>query len=252
MGARIFLAGDEHRARAIRQRRGSARRHRALRAERGLEAGQRLGGGVGTRRTVFAHRACLGDDRDDLIGEFACCLCGASLLLAFDREGFLLCAVDLIFGRDIFRRVAHAHIGGAALGEVRIGHRVEAHHRHPAHRFDTGADEHLARAELNLPGGDVDRAHRGAAETVDRHAADRQRQVGEQADKARDVEALLPFRKGASHDDVLDIGGVHAGPLDKAAHHLCREIIGPHPRQRALARRMKGGTGKTRNNHVSH
>ena len=76
-------------------------------------------------------------------------------------QGLLLIARHLIASRHVLRRLPHRHVGGRELlGEARIGQRIEAAHRHAAHRFDAAADECLARVELDRARRHVDRLHR--------------------------------------------------------------------------------------------
>ena len=75
----------------------------------------------------------------------------------------------------------------------------------PAHR-KAWPGVHLDRA-----GGHVDRLHGRAAEPVDRGARHIERQIGQETDQARHVQALLALREGAADDQVLDVGGIDAG-----------------------------------------
>jgi hypothetical protein len=50
---------------------------------------------------------------------------------------------------------------------------------------------------------------------IDRHAAGRDRQAAAQRDLACDVAAGRALGRGAAHDDVVDLGGVDAGALDR-------------------------------------
>nr|GFD39977.1 hypothetical protein [Tanacetum cinerariifolium] len=99
---------------------------------------------------------------------------------------------------------------------------------------------------------DVNRAHRRAAEAVHRHAADRQRQVGEQADHPRDVEALFTLGEGAAEDDVLDRRRIHLGLVEQPANHLRGEIVGADPGEIALAGKVEGRAGVAGDDDVGH
>ncbi len=98
----------------------------------------------------------------------------------------------------------------------------------------------------------MDAAHRRTAETVHGDATNAQRQVCQQADKTRNVEALLTFGKSAAHDDVFDIFRLHAGAIKQAANRVRCQIIGANFRQRAAIGRVEGGADVTRDNDVCH
>ena len=151
-------------------------------------------------------------------------------MLAAHRERLLLGSRDLPFASDILGSLAHADIGGGhRFHQRRVDQRIIAHHRDAAHAFDTGADENVPRAQRDLAGGEVDRLHGRATEPVDGDASDRQRQVCQQADQARDVKPLFSLRERTADDDVLDILGLHAGAGNQRPHHLRRQIVGTHP-----------------------
>ena len=248
-----FFRRDQHGGRTIGQRRGGARRHGAFLVEGRLQAGQNLLGRIGADQAVLGHIARLGVDRHDLVGQTTRGACLGGLLLAGDGELLLLGAGDLVLLRNILGGLAHAHIGSRPRGgEFGIGQRVIAAHRHAAHRLDPGADERLARADLDLAHGDMDGRHGRSAEAVHRHAADRERQVRQQADEARDVHPLLALGKGAAQDDVLDLRGIDAGPVDQATNHLRGQVIGTNPCERALASLGEGRAGIACDHDVGH
>ncbi len=173
--------------------------------------------------------------------------------MAFDCELFLALARDAVFAGKVLRRDAHRDIGlRIALDQAGIGHRVEAQHRHPAHRFDAGAEEGLAGAELDGARGDVDRLHRRAAEAVHRRPGDVERQVGEEADQAGDVEPLLALGEGAADDEVFEVADRNAGALDQPADDGGGKVVGPHPGERALAGEMEGRADIAGDHHVLH
>ena len=123
-----------------------------------------------------------------------------------DGELLLLLARDLVFLRDVLGGLAHRHVGALHLvRERRVRHRVEAHHRHPRHRFDAGADERLPGIHRDRARRQVDRLHRRPAEAVDRRAGHRLRQPRDHGDQARDIEALLALRERAAEHQVLDV-----------------------------------------------
>jgi hypothetical protein len=66
------------------------------------------------------------------------------------------------------------------------------------------------------------------------------RQADDHADEARNIEALLSFRKGAAQDQILDILRLHAGLFEQPLDHGCRQVVSRDLGQRALAGEMKG------------
>src|SRR5579859_5887745 len=133
VGAGIVFAGDQQGHGAIGQRRGSAGGDGAVLVEGQLEAGQPFGGGVGSDAEIGLDAA----DGDDLILQQAIGLRLGGAAMAFDGEGFLLGARNAPLLGDILGGLAHADISlGMLGGEFRMRHRVEAHHRDPAHALD--------------------------------------------------------------------------------------------------------------------
>ena len=176
----------------------------------------------------------------DLGREPAVVLRGGGFHMAGGGERVLAFARYLIAGGNVLRRLAHGDVClGHALGEVGMRYRIETGHGHPCHRFDSGADKGLARVHLDCAGGDVDGIHRRTAETVNCGTGDRNRQVGEETDQARDVEALFALRESASHDQVFDVGRIDAGPLQQTADNLGGHLVGAHLGERALVREVE-------------
>ena len=81
-----------------------------------------------------------------------------------------------------------------------------------AHGLDPGGDEHVALPGLDRVGGHADRLQARRAVAVDGDAGD-VAQPGQHGDDAGDVEARLPGRLAAAHDQVLDEGGIELGHL---------------------------------------
>jgi len=98
----------------------------------------------------------------------------------------------------------------------------------------------------------MDRLHGGAAEAVDGRAGDAQRQLGQKADQAGDVEALLTLGKGAADDQILDGRRIDLGALDQGCHDLGGQIVRTHAGQVALAGEMERGPGVARDHDGFH
>ena len=69
----------------------------------------------------------------------------------------------------------------------------------------------------------TDSLQTGTAETVDRHAAGRDRQAGTNGRLACDVVAGCAFRHRAAQDHILDVFGLHASAVDRMFDHVAAE-----------------------------
>ena len=73
------------------------------------------------------------------------------------------------------------------------------------------------------------------------HAAHRFRQARQQADEARDIQALLALGKGAAQDEILDILRLATPVLPtRPRDHLRGQIVRPHRASSPLLARVKG------------
>ena len=84
------------------------------------------------------------------------------------------------------------------------------------------------------------RAHRRAAEPVDRRAGDAVGEARRQRCPAADVAHPLVGRVHAAGDDVLDLIQRHADAFARALHRHAQQIVGPDVRQRAPVPRERG------------
>ena len=240
----VILGADQHRGRPVGQRRGGAGGHRAMLVERGLEVGERRLAGLRADAAVGLDRPAVAPDRHDLGRELASSLRRCGLAVAQGRERLLGATGDLILPGDVLGGHAHAVVGLGVVGDqLGARERVVAADRHPGHRFDPGADEHLAGVELDRARRHVDRLHRGAAEAVDRGAGDRDRQMREQCHQARHVHALLALGKRAADDHVLDVGGLDPASRNQRRDHLGGQLVRADFGQRALVREMERRAG---------
>jgi hypothetical protein len=98
----------------------------------------------------------------------------------------------------------------------------------------------------------VDRAHRRAAEAVDRHPAHRKRQIGEQPDHACNVQPLLALRKGAAEHHVLDQAEVDARAVEQPTDHLRGKVVRTDACQVALAGEVERRAGIARDHGLGH
>ena len=93
------------------------------------------------------------------------------------------------------------HLGGVGEGDV-------------AHVLDAAADGDVVDAGGDQRGGEVDGLLGRAALAVDGGGGGLDRKPGLEPGVAGDVDALLAELLHTAGDDVLDLGGLDAGPLD--------------------------------------
>ena len=153
---------------------------------------------------------------------------------------------------DLFKKNAGAYMGmGETAENVARDYQITRAEQ-DAFAVKSQDKAAAARADGVLADRDVDRARRRAAEAGDRRAADRQRQIGEQADHPRDVQALFALGEGAAEDDVLDFGGIDAGLVEQPANRLRREIVGADAGEVALAGKVERRAGVPGDDDVGH
>ena len=135
-------------------------------------------------------------------------------------------------------------LGG--LVEQRVlgaGQGVRAALGEPGNRLHAGGDERVAFAGLDRMEGHPDGLQRRRTVAVDGGA--RQEVVAQlDGDDAGHVEALLASGQAAAQDQVVDLVGVQLGYLvQRGAHHLGRQVVGPDADQRPFHGAPDGRTG---------
>ena len=129
---------------------------------------------------------------------------------------------------------ARSAVRSPALGEDRVRRGVAGSRAVAAHRLDAGGDEHVTLARLDGVGSHADRLQARRAVAVDGHAG-HVVEAAEHGDDAGDVEARLPRRLAAPHDEVLDLVARQLRHLiEQRADDLRRQVIGADRHQRAL------------------
>ncbi len=123
-------------------------------------------------------------------------------------------AVDLLCKRatgyfNWWRHRVHVHAPEALAGIV-----ADIKAQKPDHIALTG--DHALRRQ-----GDGLQAQ--GAKTVHRHAGDGDRTAGAQGHLARDVGASGTLGRGATHDDVVDLGGLNAGAGNGVLHGVAAQ-----------------------------
>jgi hypothetical protein len=203
----------------------------------GLERGQPLRGGVGPVAFVLLERDLLdarlarglvlhdllGRHGDDLGVEAARLLSGGGALLADQRVLVLRLARDVVARGDGFRGEDHRHVDvGLVLVEPLVVQpvRVEVLVLHEADRLQPARDDDGHLVDDHPLRRHRDRLHARGAEPVDGDAGGGHRQAGAQGGLPRDVLAGGAFGQRAAHDDVLDLTGLEAGPLDRFRDHV--------------------------------
>ena len=231
---RGIRASQQRDRRAVGERRGVARAHPAVRAERGLQRGQTLHRGFGPHALVFGRETpalgALDGDRDEVGLDLARRVRCGDLLLASHPEpvGTLLRerreAVVQTLGRV-------AHVEGLGVDELfgeepRV--RVDAlAHRVVAHVLDATGDADVVLTEADHRADRGDRRHRAGAHPVDREAGNAQRQTGEDGGGAAEREALVADLRGGCDGDIVDAVLRQVGvALEEPDHRLDDQVVG--------------------------
>ena len=271
-------AGDQHRARAIAQRRGVPGRHlRRVRLRR--KCGQLLGARVVADALVVLEGprglpAGRGDlDRLDLGGEPSRVARGRRLQLGAQREGVDLLACELVAVGDVLRRLDHLDVGVPGQ-QCRVRwaararpHRVEHEHRTARAEGRLALHQRPARTATStrLPPasptdeliaahgvGDRDRAgQRRGAEAVDGDRGNGIWKARRQRGPARHVAHALVRGIHAAGGDVLDAVELDPHPLAGRHHRLAEQVINAQMRQRAGVA-PDGGAHAAENESVGH
>ena len=111
---------------------------------------------------------------------------------------------------------------------------------HPAHRLDAGPDDDVHGSGHDGLGREVDGLLGRPALAVDGRPGHGVGEPGGQRRVAADVHGLLAHRHGATHDDVLDQGGVEVVALDQGLERRGGEVDGVPARQLAVAASHRG------------
>ena len=246
----------------------------AVGAEDRLELGDGLVGDAGARAVVGGDDGAVGQrDRRDLAGPEAV---GDGLLgevLRADAELVHLLAGDALEQRQVLGGLAHRDVDVRHDVRRRAGRPRRWHPRPPAEsRARLGVGEQRVvrvgpasrscpcanRDTVSTPARDEHVALAGL-DGVQRHAGGLQRRravAGHGACRAggrspaartttrRHVEALLAAGQAAAEHQVVDLRGVELRHLvQRGAHHLRGQVVGPDVLERALARTADGGAG---------
>ena len=149
------------------------------------------------------------------------------LLLGFHAVGVEVFAAQSLDGGVEVGGDTHVHRADRPDGG-RIGPQRAAigEQRHPRHRLHSTGHRHREVTGAQSGGGVGDGVDARGAEPVDRHPRDVLTPAGQQCGGACDVGALLVDLGGAAHDDVVDQGRVHTGPLDQGVLEVDQQVGG--------------------------
>ena len=205
--AEAFVTRDRAGAvRSRRSRRASARRSARSGCRSGLRPTRRRGAVL----RLLAERVELVAGDAELLGD---------PLGALELRGVLVVLPVLLVDRLADERV---------LRDARA-------HRHRAHHLDAARHGDVDHAGRDQGGRDVRRLLRRAALGVDGRRRRFEREAGLQPRGAGDVGGLHADLPDATADDLADLGGIDAGPIDQPALHLGEQVGRVHRRQPPVA-----------------
>ena len=195
-------------------------------------------GGAGPNAFVLAAGHLLGhqahelvghahgdSDRRDLGREQARFLCRRSALLTGGAVFVHLNARDAIALGHLLGRLQHVPVDLRLVrGEPGIFQHVRVHLLlHAGDAFHAAGDKHVGLAGDDALRGQRNGLQTGGTKAVQGHARHRHRATGHERDLARDVGARGALGAGATHDHVLDLGGVNAGARNRVLHGVATE-----------------------------
>ena len=141
---------------------------------------------------------------------------------------------------DAFERCDR--VGAHALVRLRVDLlevRVAGAHRQEAllrqrHHLGPAADDEIFVAGHHHRRREVVGRDARAAEAVEGDTAGAHVVAGVERGHATEIAALLADLRAGAPDDVVDVGGVEAVPVDERAQHGCRDVLRVQVRERAL------------------
>ena len=143
---------------------------------------------------------------------------------------------------DAFQRCDR--VGAHSLVRLRVDLlevRVAGTHRHEAlllqrHHLGPAADDEVLVAGHHHRRREVVGRDARAAEAVERDTARAHVVAGVERGHPTEITALLAHLRAGAPDDVVDVRGVEAVPVDERAQHGCRDVLRVQVRERALLR----------------
>src|SRR5262245_11331675 len=203
-----------------------------LALEHRLDLGEAFRRGVRARALVLRERdvaqrdlfgfliddSHLGRDRNELVAETAALKGGSGAALALAAVFVLPLARNLVAFRDHFGGLEHRDIHGGFHRHEPVVDRVKLVHvlvLHEADRFYAAGHRDFYAVEHHRTRGDRDRLQARGALPINRRAGDGDRQSGADRALARDIHRRRALLHGTSHDDVLNLTGLHLGASDR-------------------------------------
>ena len=108
------------------------------------------------------------------------------------------------------------------------GEPVDVGRRRPGHRLDPAGHDQVLEAGPDAHCPEVDRLLARAAEPVQGHARCLDRPAGIEGRVAGDVHRVVTAAGAATHDDIVDLGGVESVPVPQGVEHLGQNPLGVH------------------------
>ena len=224
----VVFTGDHTSACAIGKLRGIASRHHTT-GHGWFDAGDALFGGAVTQALVSADRDLFGHHAHDLVNHASLHRDGCNFIVelasSLGRTGFLLAGRTVLVHDVTTDVVALGHLLGGLqhvpvnLGLLFVERGVHQHVLvhfllHTRDALHATGHIHIAFTCDNPLRRQCNGLQTRRAKTIDGEAAHGDGAIGHQSDLTRDVGAGRALGVGATHDDVLDMGGVNAGTGD--------------------------------------
>jgi hypothetical protein len=246
-----------------------ARRDRAVLGEGGTQCRERLGGSAGPDTLVGVDDdrvalALLDRHRRDLVGEATFLLGGRGALVRLRRELVLRLTRDVADLADVILG-ARAHVQGVegapqAVADHRVDDLVVAHAvagarprqqvRRVGHRLHAARDHDFGVAVVDHLVGEVQRVDAGEAHLVQRRRGNRHRDAG--LDRGLPRGDLTRARlQHLTHEYVVDLLGVDAGPLERGLDREPAELHRRHAGERA-GELADGSAGRPDDHRTGH
>ncbi|MNP12954.1 hypothetical protein D3C76_1052120 [compost metagenome] len=147
----------------------------------------------------------------------------------------------MVVVEGVDQAVAQQAVLQFGVAHAQPGARLRQHVGRQAHAFLAAGDDHFGVAATDRLHGEEQRLEARAAELVDGHGRDADRQAGADGGLARGVLAGAGGEYLAE-DDFVDLLGLHAAALQQGADQRGAQFVGRNVRQAALEG-ADGGAG---------
>ena len=176
---------------------------------------------------IILHKYIFHRYRHNLLFELAGSNRGGGLLVRVESKLVGRLTGNIVFLGNRFGGKAHAgQVVGSGRGYLITGRQLVARHGDHTHIFSPSGDVDLAHTGFDLGDGYGDGLQAGGAIAVDGHTRYLLSQ-GPHGYLPADLQALLPFRVGATDDNVIDQPGVQFRRLaQQVLDDIYRQVIG--------------------------